>query len=135
MNKMEPKIILHHLAHCTGSEKLFFREPLPNNPLFYTEGVKLMVEICEAQWLLDLIFFSYHENAPRNSDRISTKLIRIKDFKFRFSMFNQGVLFYTQDIPFCTFPLDTITVLYHAAVLPHKGEQYPSHLLMLPSEN
>lgn len=47
---MLPHEILGNLALCYGSEKLYF------NPLFkhikYTEGIKLMYELCESQWLL-----------------------------------------------------------------------------------
>lgn len=42
--------ILAELSHCTGSEQIFFT-PLFKN-IRYTEGVKLMSEICGAHWLL-----------------------------------------------------------------------------------
>lgn len=51
--KLTPQEIEAQLAHCYGSEN-WYRHGLVRGVL-YTDGVKLMAELCGAYWLVDAI--------------------------------------------------------------------------------
>jgi hypothetical protein len=50
-----PKIIRESLAHATGTEHYWRAFPGNDNFLF-TDGVKVMAEMCEAFWLIAAVF-------------------------------------------------------------------------------
>ena len=104
------KEIKTELAFFTGSEK--FYKAYPN--LIITDGVKFLAERAEAFWLIDLVF-SYQTIAKVKKEPFQvyelTVDLNTKSSKMVCTDGNENIL-YTQNIPFTTFPLESIKLYY-----------------------
>jgi len=121
------------LAGCTGADQ-FYQTSLPR--MIMTEGVKVMADICEAYWLIDLI-----------ASHIACNRKAIPDYEFQFwrlelDATGSGAKAYVGDgrdadeggkgevmmqaIPFTDFPLDEIKIWVKL-----DGDRFT---MMLPSE-
>jgi len=77
-----------------------------------TDGVKLMAEMCEAQWLLTEIFFMAHDTKVKGKDFVVFKLILSgTSAKLQAEDGNYHKLA-SMDIPFTDFPLEEGIILY-----------------------
>lgn len=98
------------LAFFTGSEK--FYKVYPN--LIITDGVKFLAERTEAFWLINLVF-SYQTIAKVKKEPFQVYELKVdlnnKSSKMVCTDGNENVL-YTQNIPFTTFPLESIKLYY-----------------------
>jgi hypothetical protein len=126
-NKNEPseaellrQELRNELAYFIGSEEFYKVYP----KVTITEGVKFLAERAKAVWLIDLVF-SYQADRKVSQEpfqvyELSVDLIT-KKAKMICTDGNENIL-RTQNIPFTTFPLESIKLYYSGGVL------------MLPSE-
>ena len=85
-----------------------YRHPLRVN---YTEGVKELVEKCEAYWMLDLIASQQFRSQVKKELFQSWQLTRTKNSSFEIiATDNYGQAITSQQIPFSDFPYDKVTL-------------------------
>jgi len=133
-----PAEILSQLAHCNYTEGYRFNALSKAARVVYTDGVKRMMELCEAYWLFDLIL-SYQYKAKNNpmlrefqvwelkvADR--SAVVTCKDGNYDKPIFKQ-------EIEFTDFPLSEMKV-YLEQGWSSFGDNNPGEVLvaMLPSE-
>ena len=77
-----------------------------------TDGVKLMAEMCEANWLLNEIFFMLHDEKLKSEEFVVFKLIlNGTSAKLKAEDGNYHELS-SMDIPFTDFPLEEGIIMY-----------------------
>ena len=60
-----PEAIREMLAHATGTDH-YWRAFPENDKFLFTDGVKLMAEVCEAFWLITAVFSWQRESKVRD---------------------------------------------------------------------
>ncbi|MGB0871351.1 MAG: DUF6876 family protein [Flavobacteriales bacterium] len=114
MNSKES--ILNKLANCCGSQ-IFTVHPTMNG-VIYSEGVKTVVDECQANWLL--LHFGMiipFNEALMNEDFLTiTMLVVDNKAKIVYDDGNDNVL-HIEEIGFTNFPLDKITIWFDTKVL------------------
>ncbi len=102
--------IRKELAFFTGSEQFYKAYP----KVIITEGVKFLAERAEAFWLIDLVF-SYQTIAKVKKESFQVYELKVdlnnKSSKMVCTDGNENVL-HNQNIPFTTFPLESIKLYY-----------------------
>lgn len=96
------------LAHFTGSES-FYRHSLNRN-VVYTEGAQYLAEQGGAYWLLDTIAIAQaHEPKVKSEEFQLWKLTVRPDHTATLTCDDgNGLVIYSQEIPFTDFPLEEI---------------------------
>ena len=108
------------LKHFTGTE-VWYKDLLTG--FQYTEGIKELADMCEAYWLLDLVF------SHQNIDKVAEESFQVWELKRQSGdIFNvvandgNGHVIASQQIPYSDFPYDSAVVwMVH-------------EILLLPSE-
>ena len=98
----------NHFGNSNGSENFYCHKP---SLMLYTDGVKMLVEKCEAYWLIDIVI-SHQCKKGVNNERFQVwDLTRIKNnvFKIVATDGNKNHLV-TQQIPFSDFAYDVATI-------------------------
>jgi hypothetical protein len=97
-----------HFGNHNGTENIYTCRPFP---ITYTDGVKDLVENCQAYWLIDVIV-SYQEYERVNSHSFQVwKLTRLqgKSFNIEATDGNEHMIA-NQFIPFSDFHFDITTI-------------------------
>ena len=109
-----------HFGQHNGSEHIYSCRPFP---ITYTDGVRDMIQNCQAYWLIDLII-SYQQYDKVNQQSFQVwELERVANdyFKIVAKDGNENGIVW-QDIPYSDFPFDkaTIWLINDCILLPHE---------------
>ncbi len=132
------ELIKADLKQCYGTEGYHYNTLTKQVGVVYTDGVKKMIEVCEASWLLDIIL-SYQYKCRFDES--------LRDRQFWTLTVNQeektavikcerdtNDVYITQKIEFTDFPLPEMRVWLSGGSCMIEGELKKVLVAMLPSE-
>lgn len=128
---LDKREILDGLAQCYGTEGYHYNK-LHGKNFVYTDGIKFLLEACDAYWLLDAIF-SYKKTEEFQVWKL--EVMKDKTAVLTMKEDTNAPVLVNQKIHYTTFPLEEIEIW---AVNDHNcgGEYGPVHVvLMLKTEN
>jgi len=120
-----------------GTERYYYNDLSKHNKMVYTDGVKAMAKVCEANWLIDAI--SSYQSECKKDDMLfgfQKWTLKVKDRK--------GILIcerdvndiaFTQEFDFTDFPLDEISFFVEQGYTSLDGIEQPVMVLMLMTEH
>jgi len=106
------------LNHCTGTSRYHRYSIIPFFPVV-TDGVKLLADMAECYWLLDVIGSYQHpeeKNGLSNDFQVWTLEVR-EDESAIVKGFNDTDLIIEQEIEWTTFPMEKIKLYLIGGVL------------------
>lgn len=106
--RMTPEQIREQLAQCSGTESHYHHF----SGLLYTDGIKLMAELCGAYWLIDVIASLQLRcrRDPMLRDMQFWFLRKVEDGWELVCERDEGDIAFKQRIDFSDFPLNEIQI-------------------------
>jgi hypothetical protein len=138
---MTPNNIIAELDQYHGTTKWYtHRNPRTGKVCgYYTDGVKRMAEICNAQWLIDAIFS--HQYKPTKDCPfqvwILEKMLDNEARKYAYLLSGEdgnGKTLQRQVIPYSDFPLKKIKLFMLSDLVPIGDIRVETKILVLPGE-